>query len=73
MRIKRIRFQLDHRKCNIGTMVRHSFAIGQQIIKHKTLIQRTDALFDTINMMQLHLIAQSIHKLLKRLHPIRAL
>ena len=47
---------------NIGAMVGHTLNISQQIVEHKADLKLALASLQTLDMAQLHLIAEHIYK-----------
>ena len=68
MGVKGFGFHLDDGNGDVGAVVSHAFVIGEQVVEHKTLQQRTDALLQTLHMVGFHLIADAVDDFLQRLH-----
>ena len=65
--IERVCLKLDHRNGDVGAVVGDTLVVGEKIVEHKALAERTYALLKSVNMMELHLVAQRVDELLQRL------
>ena len=70
MRIKAVRLKLNESNGYVRAVVGNSLEICQQIVEHKAVVERAYALLQAVDVVQLHLVAQVIYKLLKRLDAV---
>ena len=73
MGVKGVLFQLDHRHRDVAAVVADALEIRDQVVEHKAVLQRADALLQAVDMAVLHLVAQIVDQLLQRLDHAGAL
>ena len=72
MRIKAVRLKLNESNGDVRAVVGNSLEICQQIVEYKAVVERAYALLQAVDVVQLHLVAEVIYKLLKRLDAVSA-
>ena len=66
--IEGVGLQLYDGHGDVGAVVGHALVVGQEVVEHKALVQGTGTGLETVHMVGLHLIAQTVDDLLQRLH-----
>ena len=66
--VEGVGLQLDDGHGDVGAVVGHALVVGQQVVEHEALVQRTGTGLQAVHMVGLHLVAQAVDDLLQRLH-----
>ena len=69
MGVKGVGFQLDDGYGDVGAVVGDPFEVCHQVVKDEALGQSADAVLQPVDVVQLHLVAESVNQLLQRLNP----
>ncbi len=67
--VEGVGLQLDDGHGDVGAVVGHALVVGQQVVEHEALAQGTRAGLETVHVVGLHLVAQTVDDLLQRLDP----
>ena len=65
--IKAVGLQLDHRHGDVGAVVGDTLVVCEKVVKNKAHGERAGAVLQTDDVMELHLVAQSVDRILQRL------
>ena len=68
VRVERVGFQLDHGDGDVRAVVGHALVVGQQVVEEEAVEQRTVALLEAVDMVELQLVAEIVDQLLQRLY-----
>ena len=66
--IEGVGLQLYDGHGDVGAVVGHALVVGQQVVEEEAVEQRTVALLEAVDMVELQLVAEIVDQLLQRLY-----
>ena len=70
MRVERLGLELDHGDGDVRAVVGYTLTVGEQVVEGKAVVERALTGLQTVDVVQLHFVAEVIDQLLERLDAV---